>query len=311
MPLILISGYPSAGKTYRSKQLVEFFETKIRNAPESHISRLKVVHINDQSLGISRDVYREARSEKDARAAEYSAVKRALGRDTIVIADGLNYIKGFRYQLYCEAKAVQTPSCVVSISRPIEDIIEKQVDPIKVHIGTPISKCKELNTQLLNNIEQDGGYPDDIFENLVYRYEEPNGMTRWDSPLFTVPYEDAAPPCEEIWGALVGADGELKKVKPNQATVAKPAAGSDYLYELDKTTQDIINVVLEWQRNHVGEAGGQITIDNSKIELPTSPVTLPQLQRIRRQFISLNRQHNLDKSRIYDSFLAYLNTSFA
>lgn len=58
-------------------------------------------------------MYREARTEKDARATEYSAIKRALGKDTIVLADGLNYIKGFRYQLYCEAKAVQTPSCVV------------------------------------------------------------------------------------------------------------------------------------------------------------------------------------------------------
>ncbi len=38
-----------------------------------------------------------------------------LGRDTIVIADGLNYIKGYRYQLYCEAKAVQTASCVVCL----------------------------------------------------------------------------------------------------------------------------------------------------------------------------------------------------
>ena len=54
--------------------------------------------------------------EKDARATEYSAVKRALGKDTIIIADGLNYIKGFRYQLYCEAKAVQTPNCVVRMS---------------------------------------------------------------------------------------------------------------------------------------------------------------------------------------------------
>jgi tRNA uridine 5-carbamoylmethylation protein Kti12 len=44
-----------------------------------------------------------------------SAVKRLLSRDDIVIADGLNYIKGFRYQLYCEAKALQTPSCVVRL----------------------------------------------------------------------------------------------------------------------------------------------------------------------------------------------------
>lgn len=95
---------------------MEFFNSKINAANDPRISHLSVIHINDQGLGLSRDVYREARSEKDARAAEYSAVKRALGRDTIVIADGLNYIKGFRYQLYCDAKAVQTPSCVVRVS---------------------------------------------------------------------------------------------------------------------------------------------------------------------------------------------------
>lgn len=74
---------------------------------------MDLIHIDDQFLGLGRDVYRDARTEKDARASEYSAVKRALGKDSIVVADGLNYIKGFRYQLYCEAKAVQTPSCVV------------------------------------------------------------------------------------------------------------------------------------------------------------------------------------------------------
>lgn len=126
MQLILISGYPSSGKTYRSNQLVDFFNAKIKAATESRISRLTVVHINHQTLGLSRDVYREARSEKDARAAEYSAVKRALGRDTIVIADGLNYIKGFRYQLYCEAKAVQTPSCVVSVQDSSHEVIDAE-----------------------------------------------------------------------------------------------------------------------------------------------------------------------------------------
>ncbi len=95
---------------------MDFFTSKVETASDPRINRLSVVHITDQTLGLSRDVYREAGSEKDARAAEYSAVKRALGRDTIVVADGLNYIKGFRYQLYCEAKAVETPSCVVSVS---------------------------------------------------------------------------------------------------------------------------------------------------------------------------------------------------
>lgn len=65
-------------------------------------------------LGVSRSVYHTAKAEKDARAEEHSAVKRLLSRNDIVIADGLNYIKGFRYQLYCDAKEQKTPSCVVS-----------------------------------------------------------------------------------------------------------------------------------------------------------------------------------------------------
>lgn len=111
--MIIISGYPSSGKTHRSLQLVDFFRKRIQDSSDPKISRLKVHHINDQSLGLSRDVYHSARPEKDARATESSAIKRVLTRDDVVIADGLNYIKGFRYQLYCEAKAVQTPSCVV------------------------------------------------------------------------------------------------------------------------------------------------------------------------------------------------------
>lgn len=36
-----------------------------------------------------------------------------LGRDSFVILDGMNYIKGYRYQLWCEAKALGTTCCVV------------------------------------------------------------------------------------------------------------------------------------------------------------------------------------------------------
>lgn len=43
----------------------------------------------------------------------YGRVKRALGRDSIVIVDGMNYIKGWRYQLWCDSKSMGTPSCVV------------------------------------------------------------------------------------------------------------------------------------------------------------------------------------------------------
>ncbi|KAF2643928.1 RNA polymerase II elongator complex subunit [Massarina eburnea CBS 473.64] len=298
MPLVLISGYPSSGKTTRALQLKDFFESKIASkiaseTSDARVSKLKVHLINDQSLGVSRSVYHTAKAEKDARAEEYSAVKRLLSRDDIVISDGPNYIKGFRYQLYCEAKAVQTPNCVV-------------------HIGTPAEKCREINTKLLADKEKDGGYEEEDFENLIFRYEEPNGMTRWDSPLFTVLDEDETPPCDQIWEALVGSDGKAKVVRPNQATVLKPATEQNYLYELDKTTSDIIAQITTYQKDHPGEGGGEVTVSEAttSISLPAMPMTLPQLQRIRRQFITLNRQHNFSKSRIKEVFIDYLNSQF-
>lgn len=43
-------------------------------------------------------------------------------------------------------------------------------------------------------------------------------MTRWDSPLFTVPFDDEVPPYEDIWEAMIGSEGKAKVVKPNTAT---------------------------------------------------------------------------------------------
>lgn len=44
-------------------------------------------------------------------------------------------------------------------------------------------------------------------------------MTRWDSPLFIVVEEDATPPNDQIWDALIGSDGKMKVVRANLATV--------------------------------------------------------------------------------------------
>lgn len=293
------------------------------------MKRLKIHHIDDTRLGLSREVYAAARSEKDARATLSSAIKRVLDRDTIVVADGMNYIKGFRYQLYCEAKAVQTTNCVV-------------------HIGTPADKCRELNELALKSSSSSSpssspttttstagaaaaektGYPPSLFENLIFRYEEPNGMNRWDSPLFTIPFEDAEGPYEAIWEALIGSSGQAKIVRQNAATVLKPAAEQGYLYELDKTTSEVIAGITAWLQDHAGEGGGEVKMvvgtaaaaEEEKegeqeegglvVHLPVTAPSLPQLQRLRRQFITLNRQHSLSKARIRHLFVDYLNDSF-
>ena len=119
MPLVILSGLPSSGKTRRAIELKQFFETRLAAqtqddsaAPKAKDYRIHI--INDESLNLNKHVsYNTAADEKKARGALMSTVERLLSKDDIVIVDSLNYIKGFRYQLYCVARAIGTPHCVV------------------------------------------------------------------------------------------------------------------------------------------------------------------------------------------------------
>ena len=59
---------------------------------------------------------------------------RVISAEDIVIMDGMNYIKGFRYQMFCVAKNVPTPSCVVrSLDLPFQNqtyIIPSNTPPL-------------------------------------------------------------------------------------------------------------------------------------------------------------------------------------
>ncbi|CAG8579717.1 35689_t:CDS:2 [Gigaspora margarita] len=263
MPLIIICGIPSSGKTTRAKQITQYFLNRF-----SSQEKIGNVHlINDESLGITKDSYKDTRvEEKKARASLISAVERLVSKEDVVIADGMNYIKGYRYQLYCIARAI--------------------------YCGTPIEIAREWN---FNRGEE--GYEATIFDELVSRFEEPDDRNRWDSPLFTVLYDDPVPSYDGIWDAII-----VKKAKPpNLSTVVKPVSETNYLYELEKTTQDIINAVLNVQKNDVGA--------DSYIKLPSRTITLSELRRLRRQFTNINKMHTLDVDRVAELFVEYLNTN--
>lgn len=314
--LIIVTGLPTSGKTHRAQQIQTYFQKRISSTQSNDGANavpLRVHLISDHSLGISRDVYnledKDAHersnnaSEKDTRANIYGAVKRVLTDHDVVILDGANYIKGWRYQLYCEAKAVRTTSCVV-------------------HIGTSVETARAVNEQRLvaagaqdlSVSETDLPYQRDCWDNLVFRYEEPNAMTRWDSPLFTVLWDDAEPPYEALWEALIGSssDNGKKVVKPHQATVLKDGSSEGYLYELDRNTQEILNKILEWTRDHPGEGGGTVILgEDLAVDLPANSIGLPALQRIRRQFITLNRTSKVPSARLREGFVGYLNDHFS
>ncbi|KAJ2859839.1 kti12, chromatin associated [Coemansia aciculifera] len=279
MPLIMMTGYPSSGKSTRALELKQLFETKLAEPAQQH-RRLTVQIIDDASLGVTHDAYSKPSAEKIARGALLSAVERLVSRETIVIADTPNYIKGLRYQLYCVSREVSTTQCVV-------------------HCAISVDAARRINQARAD------GYSDTLFEELVMRYEEPNPAAKWDSPLFTVIQHDPADqlPFDAIWDALV----EQRAPPPNFATAMKPVSETNYLFELDKMTLDIINALLESQKSGVPMSEVVVPGTKDKVRMPGRNLTLSELRRYRMQFTKLNRQVPLKIDKISTLFVNYLN----
>lgn len=273
MPLITFTGLPCSGKSHYARDLQKTLLEKIANSQSDY----KVVLIDDAGLGITPEDYKESHSEKFARGKQLTAVKRELSRSTFVILDSLSYIKGFRYQLHCEAKETVTPHCTI-------------------HVLSSLEKCIENNT--------DQKWDELTISQLSMRYEEPNPDARWDAPLFEVVSGDDELPFSEIWDALV-----LRKAPPpNAATLVKPTSGNDYIQELDKKTLLVVQAIARHQQ--VVAAGGIVKVDGEvSVTLPANTVSTAQLQRIRRTFIGMNRMRSIEIERIVPVFADYVEKS--
>lgn len=266
MALITISGYPSSGKSQRAAQLKRHLESRLAD-PSYTGPTLSVVLLSDDTLNIDRSSYNDSRSEKPARGTLFTAVQRSLAQNTIVIVDSLNYIKGFRYQMYCVAREIKVRVCTVYV------------------LATP-DLCKQWNTE-----RTDGkAYAPETLANLLQRYEEPSSMVRWDSPLFTVSWTDEDVPADDIWRAIT--EGVVKP--PNTGTQAVAKAPTDALRTLEHTTASIVTALVSEQANS-GSLGGAtiITVSSTvkvRITLPPRNVTLSELQRLKRQFVTLHKK---------------------
>ena len=109
MPLITLCGYPCVGKTKFANILAEHIVQNINSA--------NCIIVNEESLHLSKpEHYKSASQEKILRQNLKSAVELSLKADTFVILDSCNYIKGYRYELYCIARSQRTPHCVVHIT---------------------------------------------------------------------------------------------------------------------------------------------------------------------------------------------------
>lgn len=277
----------------------------------------------------------------------------------------------------------------------------------QVHVGTPIDQCVANNEARIRrredkkdksteeNVspqEDEDPYPPELLDNLIFRYEEPSTHSRWDKPLFTVPWADPDPPTADIWTAITGiphpsaesvttpmADisaslsstqisdtasvatmrtgtvttrgggglAQRPKVKQHQSTIHPAATGTNELYAFEKRTSAIITAIRNFTlANPSAEAalaqssdarGIYIDVPDSSVQIfiPAHVATtgttdelagaggilaLPRLQRLRRQWIGLNRayigrthgvqQGGLKPEQIPDAFVRFLNADF-
>lgn len=149
---------------------------------------------------------------------------------------------------------------------------------------------------------------------LFMRYEEPNAMTRWDSPLFVISNDPTAEQCisttttstttttdgfpkqswepaplDQIWQTITS--GKITKA-PNVVSQNRTTS-TNYLSLLESSTQSLVSSILSY--GTLPPNGGQITLSpradfTLNITLPSDkrPPTAPQLQRLRRQFVKIH-----------------------
>ncbi|KAF8514209.1 chromatin associated protein KTI12 [Hysterangium stoloniferum] len=271
MALVTITGYPCSGKSRRAQQLKSYLESRFQSHVDSAGSNssptFKVVLVSDDLLNLPTSVYNDSRLEKPARSALFTAVQRHMNPSTVVILDSANYIKGFRYQLYCAAKEAGVRVCTMFV------------------VATP-EQCMKWNAERA----ADNAYAPETLNNMIMRYEEPSSMVRWDSPLFTLPWDEEKIPEEELYQAIT-----MGEVKPaNAGTRVAHRAPVDALQTLESTTSTIVSSIMSEQTSS-GIAGGLTNIilpsaTQLHVQLPDRSITLSELQRFKRSFVGTHKR---------------------
>lgn len=273
--LIVMCGKPCAGKTSIALEL----KRRVESSLEQEVVLVDEPAVNAGGPTRARnEAYANATKEKMTRGALRSEVDRVLHPiGPCVILDSMNAIKGFRYELWCAARAASSRYCVVYVESGDE-------------------RCHELNRARRANAGEDG-YSDDIVQDLCNRFEHPIAGNRWDSPLFTFrPAMDSAAHREDVFDAIcahVRGDAarttpSARTLVPNKATQNAPLSETNWRHEMDRATQDVIDAILSAQEMNGGCFCSTHTFGEGLPTLRCSRLlTVAELRRRKRDFLQL------------------------
>ena len=321
MALVVLSGLPCSGKSTAAAELAALVEELSGGEGEAPLRAVVVDDVACEALGGRAAVYGAMVREKDARAALRSAVDRAMSPSSVVLVDAMNAIKGYRYELWCIARAAGARYCVL-------------------HCDARAADCERRNARRRQQGVGGDCWPAPVLQDLCARFERPDARNRWDKPLFTLHADDeergqsasaasgeveragigvervlpsiATPSGCVVHGATErqpraealraaaehvlgkgstkasagGAGGGAGKLTPALATAAqRPAGNANALAELDAAANRVIEAVMAAQ-SASGGAAGRLTFGTDVIELHR-PLPLPALRRYKRGFARL------------------------
>ncbi|XP_022911050.1 protein KTI12 homolog [Onthophagus taurus] len=275
MPLIIITGVPSSGKTTRTNQLKEYFENE---GKEVHIvSEYKEIL---KANFTKKTFYNDSIKEKHIRGLLKSEATKLLTPTNVVILDGSNYIKGYRYELYCATKANRSTQCTILTQINYEEAWKQ------------------------NETRTDGGekYDRETFDALILRYEEPDKKNRWDSPLFIVFPSDKIN-FQEISNNLF----DKAPPPPNMSTQNAPLSSTNFLYELNKTVKIITDKIIKDIRSGVK---GEITVPGVEdLTLDITGIGMQKIINLNRQYLTFSKMHTPDIEKVPQLYVQFLKAN--
>ncbi|KAH8850034.1 Protein KTI12 isoform 2 [Schistosoma japonicum] len=306
MPLIMLCGYPCSGKSTIASLLADLLKQHFTNYTVLIVNEFKCSNLQSEKIDydIRCDIYADSQKEREFRGQHKSEVERALtqSQSVIVIMDAPNYIKGYRYELYCLAKSHKHQHIVLLSDIPPE---------ISKHWNSKINR-----------------YPDDLLSDMISRFERPQATQRWDNPLVIIePHLWNSLNVENLESVILQLNQLLsnkskEKVQPNKSTQPTVISSSNYLQNLEHVTQQVVDHILRCQSNGLSSVGLPMCFQSAQnsdvviqITNSESKYTAGNLIRLKRRYIGVQRlkfdqfSKPLDNASIAANFIQFISFS--
>ena len=237
MALVVLCGFPGSGKTLLASNLESLFEAS--HHPCEIVSETRVEEGN----------YTSTRLETQGRSDFKASIRRALAPDKIIIADGLNFIKGFRYELFCIAREQNLRFCCCFCD----------VDP-------ELARERSISR-----------YGEKVINDLLGRMETPTEKNKWDKPLFVVKDSNDKEMLNKIVETALSKSSQLSTKKATQTAIASASVNDKIDKEVNKFCEELLRIQT------TAPVGSKVTICGVPY-LIKKQLNSGQLKRAKREF---------------------------